>query len=106
MEESPKAFIAAMEGYYDAREHIQLQDDYEIMAKNEAMDVEAFKGFYNSFEFYDAEAALSIMGSEAYRSTYDEMASFVLENNLTKSLKSVDDLMTTDILTGVIQNEK
>lgn len=102
----PKAYVEVLKGYYKAREFIQENEVYEVMALNESMDVDSFKGFYNSFTFYDAKQALEIIESNEYIDIHHSMSAFILQNKLSTTVRPIDELITVDILKGVIDDEE
>lgn len=91
----PEDLKIIISAWYKAQNFIKMNPDeaYKIMAANEGMPTEDFKGFYESFRFHTAEENRKIAYSQQFKRVIAEVSAF-----LNKKPEEFENIYTTEFL--------
>jgi len=100
MEKRKKDYKIIMDAWYKALDYINEhpEEAFEVMAKRESMDAEAFAVFYESFSFYDRKSALDIVESKELELKMTDMQDFAFRNHFIEEIVSVNSLLENSLL--------
>lgn len=73
-------------------------ESFNIMSKNEDMDVESFISFYNSFIFFSKDYNKNIFNSSDFENKLSEIGNFLYENGSIIEIPEVSELYSKDII--------
>lgn len=103
LKKRPKDFKNIISAWYKAQNFIKSNPEkaFEIMSKNEEMDVKAFKEFYNYFHFYSLKENKDNFSSKEFKDKLEEINSFLYQSKLIKNKVDIKEIFNDEIVNSI-----